>query len=114
MNPNELQEFGARYAAAWCSQRPEEVAAFFSETAALSVNGGEPASGRVAIAGIAKGFMTSFPDMRVTLDELVESAEGTEFHWTLTGTNAGPGGMPVSALPRSLKTAPSSSILFIP
>lgn len=36
--------------------------------------------------------MTAFPDMEVTLDDLVTKPHGTEFHWTLTGTNTGPGG----------------------
>jgi predicted ester cyclase len=36
--------------------------------------------------------MTTFPDMVVTMDKLVRDEEGTKFHWTLTGTNTGPGG----------------------
>jgi hypothetical protein len=36
--------------------------------------------------------MTTFPDMVVTMDKLVCDGEGTKFHWTLTGTNTGPGG----------------------
>ena len=36
--------------------------------------------------------MTTFPDMIVTFDKLEPAADGTRFHWTLTGTNTGPGG----------------------
>jgi len=39
--------------------------------------------------------MTAFPDMEVTMDDLVHNSHepyGTAFHWTLTGTNTGPGG----------------------
>lgn len=36
--------------------------------------------------------MTTFPDMVVTFDRLEPQPTGTEFHWTLTGTNTGPGG----------------------
>ena len=36
--------------------------------------------------------MTAFPDMRVIMDELRVQGAGTEFHWTLIGTNTGPGG----------------------
>jgi predicted ester cyclase len=36
--------------------------------------------------------MTAFPDMRVALDELHVQGDHTEYHWTLTGTNSGPGG----------------------
>ena len=92
MDPNELNGFANRYAEAWCSQIPDSVAAFFSEGGSLSVNDGDPAVGREAIAEVAQGFMTDFPDMVVAMDKLVHQSNGTEFHWTLTGTNTGPGG----------------------
>ncbi len=92
-----MRAFAQRYANAWCSQHPEHVAAFFAADGSLSVNDGPPAVGRAAIAEVARGFMTAFPDMEVTSDHLVVEARGTIFHWTLTGTNTGPGGtgMPV-------------------
>jgi predicted ester cyclase len=92
---NDLAEstrFAKRYAEAWCSQKPESVAAFFAENGSLSVNGGAPAVGRAAIAEEARGFMTTFPDMVVTMDKLSRDPDGTKFRWTLTGTNSGPGG----------------------
>ena len=87
-----LTKFAQRYAKAWCSQDPEKVATFFSENGSLSVNDGTPAVGRAAIAKEAQAFMTTFPDMVVTFDKLEPQPNGTEFHWTLTGTNTGPGG----------------------
>src|SRR4029453_1926309 len=81
-----------RYAGAWCSQNPESVAAFFAENGSISINNGPPATGRAAIAREAQAFMTIFPDMIVTMDKVVQGPNGTEFHWTLTGTNTGPGG----------------------
>jgi hypothetical protein len=56
---NELNTFANRYAAAWCSQSPESVAAFSVEGGSLRVNDGPPAIGRAAIAEVARGFMTS-------------------------------------------------------
>lgn len=91
----DLSEFAARYAKAWCSQKPEAVAAFYSENGSLNVNGGPPAVGRQAIADVARGFMSAFPDMEVTMDDLVSRSHElyeTAFHWTLKGTNTGPGG----------------------
>jgi predicted ester cyclase len=44
------------------------------------------------IAEIARGFMRDFPDMIVTFDKLEPRGDATAFHWTLTGTNSGPGG----------------------
>ncbi len=87
-----LINFAKRYAKAWCSQNPESVAAFFAENGSLSVNDGTPAVGRAAIAEEARGFMTTFPDMIVTMDKVSRDSDGTKFHWTLTGTNTGPGG----------------------
>src|SRR6266404_2638707 len=87
-----LKKFAKRYAEAWCSQDPDKVAAFFVERGSISINDGPPAVGRAAIANEAQAFMTTFPDMVVTMDKLVRDEEGTKFHWTLTGTNTGPGG----------------------
>jgi len=92
MSDEKLKEFANRYAKAWCSQNPESVAAFFAERGSLSINNGSPAVGRAAIAREAQAFMTAFPDMVVTKDEVMHDEEGTKFHWTLTGTNTGPGG----------------------
>jgi hypothetical protein len=36
--------------------------------------------------------MSAFPDLVVRMDRLAVSGTGTEYHWTLTGTNTGPGG----------------------
>jgi len=88
MDLTELNEFAKRYAKAWCCQDPESVAAFYAEDGSLSVNDGPPAVGRHTIADVARGFMSALPAM----DDLVDAPDGTVFHWTLTGTNTGPGG----------------------
>ena len=87
-----LNNFAKRYAEAWCSQNPESVAAFFAERGSISINNGPPAVGRAAIAKEAQAFMTTFPDMVVTFDKLEPRGDANAFHWTLTGTNTGPGG----------------------
>ena len=92
MENEKLLQFGKQYAAAWCSQQPDSVAAYFSPTGSLSVNANTPAVGRQAIAKVAAGFMTAFPDIIVVMDSLITKPDATAFHWTLTGTNTGPGG----------------------
>jgi len=87
-----LRDFAARYTAAWCSQDAGLVAAFFSPSGWLTINGGAPSVGREAIAAAAQGFMTAFPDMRVAMDELVLHGPKVVYRWTLTGANTGPGG----------------------
>ena len=92
MTSNRLKEFAKRYAKAWCSQNPDSVAAFFAGGGSISINNGPPAVGRAAIAREAQAFMTTFPDMIVTFDKLEPRPNATAFHWTLIGTNSGPGG----------------------
>jgi ketosteroid isomerase-like protein len=92
IDPVELREFAARYTAAWCSREANRVAAFYSTDGSLGVNGDAPAMGRDAIAQLAQSFMTAFPDLHLNMDTLVMREEGAEYHWTLTGTNTGPGG----------------------
>jgi steroid delta-isomerase-like uncharacterized protein len=87
-----ITTFAKRYAEAWCSQNPESVAAFFAEKGSISINNGPAAVGRAAIAKEAQAFMTTFPDMGVTMDKLEPRGDATVFHWTLTGTNTGRGG----------------------
>jgi predicted ester cyclase len=87
-----LDELGRRYTAAWCSQDAASVASFFSPDGSLSVNGGAPAVGRPAIAEVAQGFMTAFPDLQVLMDDLTVNSSGPVYHWTLIGTNTGLGG----------------------
>lgn len=92
MNHRDLTDFAIRYAAAWSSQNPAKLASFYAESGSLTVNGGAPSIGRVAIATTAQRYMTAFPDMVVKLDSVGEVGRHPVFHWTWTGTNTGPGG----------------------
>jgi len=87
-----LREFAARYTAAWCSQNPDRVAEFYSPEGSLQVNDGPAAVGRKAIAEVARSFMVAFPDLCVVMDDIRSGPAGPEYHWTLSGTNTGPGG----------------------
>jgi len=87
-----LRDFATRYAAAWCSGNPEAVAAFFALNGSLKINDGPPSVGRAALTEASRSFMTSFPDMQVFFDDLRQNGPRVEFHWTLIGTNTGPGG----------------------
>ena len=91
MDPDRLLDFARRYTAAWCSQNPASVAAFFAPNGSLAVND-VPAIGREAITAVAQSFMAAFPDLRVTLDKVVAQGDRARYDWTLTGANTGPGG----------------------
>ena len=92
MTSAELTDFATRYTAAWCSHDPARVAAFFAEQGSLTINHGAPSVGRAAITAAAQGFMSAFPDMVVIMDSLETTGALIRYHWTLTGTNTGPGG----------------------
>jgi hypothetical protein len=92
MDGTHLQEFGTKYTAAWCSQDPASVAAFFVENGAQTINGGPPSVGRPAITAAAQSFMSTFPDMVVSMDSVGVEEHRAVYRWTLTGTNTGPGG----------------------
>ena len=87
-----LRDLATRYTAAWCSQDSARVASFFSPDGSLKVNDSAPAVGRAAIADVARGFMTAFPDMQVLLDDVSGEGGTAIYRWTLVGTNTGPGG----------------------
>jgi uncharacterized protein (TIGR02246 family) len=90
--PARLRDFATRYAAAWSSQNAASVAAFYAPQGSLTINEGKPSVGREAIAAAAQGFMTAFPDLAVTMDDLQVEGDRAVFRWTATGTNTGPGG----------------------
>jgi len=89
---NELRDFAERYTDAWSSQDPNAVADFYTEHGSLTINGGEPAVGRDALTAGFHGYMTTFPDLVVIMDELDLSGEFPIYRWTLEGTNTGPDG----------------------
>jgi len=91
-DPAQLRDFAVRYTAAWCSHDPASVAAFFSPGASFTVNNGTPAVGRSEIMELAQSFMTTFPDLQVVMDDVRVRTDCAEYHWTLIGTNTGPGG----------------------
>ena len=87
-----LRNLAEGYTNAWCSQDAASVAAFYSPDGSLTINNGPPSVGRAAIAQAALGFMTSFPDMKIFMDDLTIDGEFAVYYWTLQGTNTGPGG----------------------
>ena len=92
LDRDQLRAFAQRYTAAWCSQDPQRVAACYSPQGSLTINRGQAAVGRDKIAHAAQSFMSAFPDMRVAMDDLRLVGGSPQYHWTLTGTNTGPGG----------------------
>jgi uncharacterized protein (TIGR02246 family) len=92
-SPSEaVWELVLRASKAWSSQDPEGVAACYEDTATLTINGGMPSTGRKQLAATAAGYMQAFPDLRVSVDQMLVAACSVFWVWTLTGTNLGAGG----------------------
>ncbi len=87
-----LHEFAVRYTAAWSSGVPQRVANCYAEDGWLKVNSAMPAVGRSAISEVARGFMSAFPDLELTMDGVGVAGALAIYRWTFAGTNTGPGG----------------------
>ena len=86
MAPDERQigELARSYTEAWCSHDPARVAAHYAPGGTIAINGGEAAG----IAEVAESFIAAFPDIEVSMDDLVVRDEVVEYRWTFTGTSA--------------------------
>ena len=80
----QLRDFARRYTAAWCSREAASVTAFFAPNGSFSVNGAL-AAGRGAIAEVAQGFMTAFPDMELLMDDVLIEGDRAVYHWAFNG-----------------------------
>jgi steroid delta-isomerase-like uncharacterized protein len=92
MNRPALHDFATRYTAAWCSHDADAVASFFAEDGSITVNEGDPAVGRAALAEVFQGFFDAFPDTVVIMDHIRGAGYKAIYSWTYEGTNTAPGG----------------------
>jgi nuclear transport factor 2 (NTF2) superfamily protein len=83
-----VRDFARSYTEAWCRHDPAGVADHYTAGGTIAINGGDPTE----ITEVANSFMSAFPDIEVFLDDVMVKDDVVEFHWTFTGTNAGPGG----------------------
>jgi nuclear transport factor 2 (NTF2) superfamily protein len=84
-DPEQIEELARGYTEAWCSHDPARVAAHYRPGGTIAINGGEPAE----IADVADAFISAFPDIEVSMDELLIREDGVvEYRWTFTGTSA--------------------------
>lgn len=79
----QIGELARSYTEAWCSHDPARVAAHYVPGGTIAINGGEAAG----IAEVAESFIAAFPDIEVSMDDLVVR-DVVEYRWTFTGTSA--------------------------
>ena len=92
MTPDRLTEIATRYTEAWCSRDATTATSHFAPNGSFSINGGEPATGRSAIAGVYQGYFEAFPDAVLSMDHVRGASNKAIFSWTYEGTNTGPDG----------------------
>ena len=80
----QIGELARSYTEAWCSHDPARVAAHYAPGGMIAINGGEAAG----IAEVAESFIAAFPDIEVSMDDLVVRDDVVEYRWTFTGTSA--------------------------
>ena len=83
----QIEQLARSYTEAWCSRDPARVADHYAPGGVIAINGGEPAG----IAEVAHSFVAAFPDIEVSMDDLVLREDTVEYHWTFTGTSADTG-----------------------
>ena len=92
MNEDELKKFGVEYETAWRSLVPENPFSFQAKDCIVTVNDGEPMiSVEERLNGII-GFLDAFPDLIITMRDILDEDRGIVFYWNLKGTNSGAGG----------------------
>jgi uncharacterized protein (TIGR02246 family) len=92
MTSTQLEDFATRYTAAWNAHDAHAATSCYAETGSLSINGGEPATGRAAVEAVMPSFCDAFPDAVLTMDKVRGASDKAIYLWTYEGTNTGPGG----------------------
>jgi predicted ester cyclase len=83
----QIEQLARSYTEAWCSHDAGRVADHYAPGGVIASNGGEPAG----IAEVARSFVAAFPDIEVSMDDIVLKEDTIEYHWTFTGTSADTG-----------------------
>jgi len=83
-----VEKMAMDHAAAWSEGAADKIAELFSENGTITVNGGEPHTGRAEISENAKELLATFPGLVVHCHETRHAADRAVFIWTLEGNHA--------------------------
>jgi steroid delta-isomerase-like uncharacterized protein len=93
---------------------PDAFAAFYRDDATLIDPAyPEPIRGRDAIHRDFSDFISAFPDLKFTMETVVESGNTIAFNGTGKGTHQGPLVMPEGEIPATGKTVEMSFASFV-
>ena len=89
---DDLARMARGYTDAWNAHSPEAVASFYAEDGQIIINRGEPWRRRSGLAEMAAGFLSDFPDLKLTCDLIRGTGENRAVYaWTLEGHHAATG-----------------------
>ena len=74
-----------RYVDGWNQHDAAASAACYAEDGSLTINGGEPAVGRLAVQKVIQGFHDSFPGAVLTVDAARNAGDQAVYLWTYEG-----------------------------
>jgi steroid delta-isomerase-like uncharacterized protein len=106
-----------RLVEAWNSHDVEQVMALYApEYQEEDVGQPAPSRGLESVRRSVRRYLTAFPDMQLTLDDVLVQGNRAAFLWTLTGTHRGglmnipPSGRPVRVRGTTLLTVEAGKI----
>ena len=88
ITPADFAEMARAYTAAWNSGDPARVVAHYTPEGGILINRGAEQFGREAMLAMAQGFMSSFPDLKLTCDLARLAGDHALYAWTLEGHHA--------------------------
>lgn len=81
------------HCAAWTSSLAGKVAQRYSEPTSFAMNRGDPMTSRAEITEMASGFMSEFPDLKLTCDTVLVADHHIVYAWTFEGRHVGTGNL---------------------
>ena len=92
----EMKPLVDKYVEVWNSGNLGELDAIISSNYVYHSNQSPDANGLEGLKKVISGFRTSYPDVKIVLDDEIYSENGAACKWELTGTNTGPGDFPAT------------------
>lgn len=90
----ELKPIVDKYIEVWNNGNFDELDAICDPKIVRIVNQIPDVQGVDGMKKVISGFRTSFPDLRITIDNEIYAENSVAIRWAFSGTNTGPGEMP--------------------
>src|ERR1035437_8816752 len=95
----EMKPLVDKYVEVWNSGNLGELDAIISSNYVYHSNQSPDANGLEGLKKVISGFRSSYPDVKIVLDDVIYSENEASSKWSLSGTNTGPGEIPPTVKP---------------